>query len=71
MDRPTLPARRYLWVDRVTKMLALALLSMALVPEFWPEISWLLGLAGVAVGVVTVVIRPAEDEPSETSTTTQ
>jgi len=61
VDRPTLPARRYLWVDRVTKLVALALLSMALVPEFRPEISWLLGLAGVAVGVVTVVIRPAEE----------
>lgn len=61
MNRPTLPARRYLWVDRISKLVAIALLSMALVPEFRPGLSPLLGLAGLAVGLLTVVIRPASD----------
>lgn len=59
---PRVSPRAYFYLDRGTKLAALALLTMALVPDFLPQYSLFLGLAAVALALVTVVVQPEDDE---------
>ncbi|GGL69767.1 hypothetical protein [Halocalculus aciditolerans] len=59
---PRVSPRVYFLLDRATKLAALALLSVALVPEAFPRYSILLGVLGVLVGLITVVVQPEEDD---------
>lgn len=54
----TLPGRTYRHLDRATKVLALVLLAAALAPDVEPGHTLSLIVLALAVGVLTVFVRP-------------
>ena len=55
----SLSPRRYRVLDRVTKLLGLVLLTVALVPEtLHGPLRIVCGLLGLALGVATVFVEP-------------
>lgn len=58
----TLPPRRYRWLDRATKLVALVLLTVALVPDVLSDpLRILCGLLGIVLGVLTVFVDVEEN----------
>lgn len=59
---PPLSPRRYRLLDRVTKLLGLVLLTLALVPgALYGPLKIVCGVLGVALGVATVFLDPADE----------
>lgn len=58
---PRVSPRVYFLLDRVTKLVALVLLTVALVPEALPQYSLFLGILAILIGLVTVVVQPEEE----------
>lgn len=52
----TVSSRVYFLLDRVSKLLGLLLLTLALLPDVLPDYSLLLGVLGVAFGVATTFV---------------
>lgn len=57
---PRVSPRAYFYLDRGTKLAALVLLTMALVPDFLPQYSVFLGILAVLLALVTVVVEPED-----------
>lgn len=59
----TVSSRVYFYLDRVSKLAGLLLLTLAFLPDVLPEYSLVLGVLGVLVGVATAFV--GVDEKSD------
>ncbi|MFC7167098.1 hypothetical protein [Halospeciosus flavus] len=64
----TVSSRVYFYLDRVSKLVGLLLLTLALLPDVLPEYSLVLGILGVLVGVATAFVdvdEKSDEDPSD------